>query len=328
MTEKIRLKKEFGVRYYKIAPGQDAEEIENVEEVELRNEEKIACKVHSATKELLIKLSKIPHLTILTLVTNLPNPFPYLKEFPHLIDLELTLHDHPVHPDLASLTQLEYLRISLEDKAIPFNLAIIKNMNALKCLSVYKILPKSIECLTDLPNLSSLRISPKGLTYQQLQVIGKIRNLKKLYVAECNGDEMARIIQNKHDLEVLNLHGSQISNQGVALLKNLNKLKKIEFYSGNITDHGLLWLKDCSALESVQLSENQLEGTTLLVMQNWPNLRSVDLSCNNISDIAQNLITKTVEMDQVRKFELDGNELDEEYVDFVKKFLEYKWNTD
>ena len=113
------------------------------------------------------------------------------------------------------------------------------------------------EGLKKLEHLNDLEImSCRNFSLEKLHTIGRLENLKALHVLWTDiTDEDFKFIENAAALEALTLHGSRVTDKGLASLKKFHSLKELRISKCPVTEEGMLpVLAEMKELERLSLN--------------------------------------------------------------------------
>ncbi|MDO4859356.1 MAG: hypothetical protein Q4A17_15590 [Thermoguttaceae bacterium] len=113
------------------------------------------------------------------------------------------------------------------------------------------------EGLKKLEHLNALEImSCRNFSLEKLCAIGRLENLKALHVLWTDiTDEDFKFIENAAALEALTLHGSRVTDKGLASLKKFHSLKELRISKCPVTEEGMLpVLAEMKELERLSLN--------------------------------------------------------------------------
>ena len=86
------------------------------------------------------------------------------------------------------------------------------------------------------------------------------------------------------DLEILYLHGTQVTDAGIRHLEGLTKLEQLDLSNTKISDAGLEHLRQLANLQSLDISDTQLTDAGLQHLTCLSGLELLDLSNTDVSD--------------------------------------------
>jgi hypothetical protein len=118
-----------------------------------------------------------------------------------------------------------------------------------------------------------------------IQHIQEFPNLKTVNFSSTNlGDAEMEQLASAKKLEVAALHGTRITDDGLAHLARLGNLKELNLNDTSIGDAGLAHLSDLSTLELLRLQSTMVTDTGLAHLANLKNLKHVWLSGSQVTE--------------------------------------------
>jgi Leucine Rich Repeat (LRR) protein len=113
-------------------------------------------------------------------------------------------------------------------------------------------------------------------------------------------DEVLSHLDGLPKVEMLLLHGSQASDNGLAHLGRLASLRKLYIWdTPGVTDVGVAHLAGCRKLEYVHLSGSQLSDDSARVFAQLPRLKGLSLQGNNLTDAGCEHLGKMTQLESL-----------------------------
>jgi hypothetical protein len=182
---------------------------------------------------------------------------------------------------------------ALENVYFPLNGENPKDLSYLSGLSPLKSIyldcgttDATLSTLTDLPNLTNLSLSGKGITDAALAHIRRFAKLTDLSLHRTSITDRG-LAELKHlpALGFLGLGESDTTDAGVAELTSLTKLSGIALVGTRVTDKSAEHLARIQTLQSVNVSRTQITGAGLALLVKLPKLASLAVSAPKISEV-------------------------------------------
>lgn len=200
-----------------------------------------------------------------------------------------------------------YDMVQITELTIPYmeNVELIDLQGLEYCTSLENLevvpLATNFNAITNLPNLTKLRVASQIENDADYQAITKISNLKSI---ELNMIENSKIFELPSQIEELAIYNSDITDiqniskftnltsltiisgsyneiQGLNVIRELTNLKSLEINSKHIKD--LSFLENNNTIESLTLRFNCIEDVTPITTMT--NLKNLDITYNNIRNI-------------------------------------------
>ncbi len=146
--------------------------------------------------------------------------------------------------------------------------------------------------LADIPNLRILEIPFVKITATELQQIGKMHNLRRLFMENIT---------------------NEITAKGLAHLTGLKNLRWLDLEHINVTDKGLAHLATLQNLRRLNIAGADISDKGLAHVAKLKKLRRLDIS--NVSTTTKGL-KHLIKLEKLRWLEIDDADLDDE--DYVK----------
>jgi len=135
------------------------------------------------------------------------------------------------------------------------------------CAKRHALRPVAIKAICELPGIRSLCLGQTTLQDDSLATIGRIRSLEDLDVGGTDvTDEGLRLLRGLDHLEWLRLRETRITDRGMAYLGRLNSLKYLDLSGCDVTDNGVKELKHLPSLKLLRLTGTNIttQGRTAL----------------------------------------------------------------
>jgi hypothetical protein len=118
------------------------------------------------------------------------------------------------------------------------------------------------------------------------EAIGKLKGITqlKMGIGGEKADQLVAIIDDGSALAVLDLHMTQLTDQGLEGIGSFRSLKELDLGNTCITDAGLAHLTSLSGLARLSLSGARVTPDGLVHLRNMQQLESLDISCTNVTD--------------------------------------------
>lgn len=263
---------------------------------------------HTKSSEWMASLSQLPKLEVLeTYRCNITD-----KTLQHLKTVkslrQLTLEVGTITDDgLKVLVGLERLEsLSLQHMPITNEglktIARIPNLKKVVLVDL-KVTPEGFLALRDSPIEEVLWWDEDRWYHEILPYLVQMKNLKRLALSlGTNSDQVADQISSMRSLEQLNLHGHQLSDDGLRKLSKLTTLRRLDIsldfeanmkhYTNRISDRGLESLVTLKNLESLGLSRTPVTDVGLQHIAKLPALKHLGLSLTKVTSKGLSLLSE------------------------------------
>ena len=145
-----------------------------------------------------------------------------------------------------------HLSMVLTDAAI----AKLQNLKQLKVLDLTHtfVTGKGLEALAHLSNLEQFTVDDLHLlTPAGMKAIGSLKNLRRIPSLPSGATELVEPLAGLQKLEVLQIKGGDLTDDGLSHLKNLSSLKRLDILHSQVTDAGLKQLANLKKLEQLDI---------------------------------------------------------------------------
>lgn len=161
----------------------------------------------------------------------------------------------------------------------------LKYFTSLQQLSYVCLSPWSLDEITDLINLKSLRhLAIEGSIlsnkfFSDLEKLTQITSLSLFDCENCN-DQTVKSFTHLNDLELLDLYRPSITEEGVKIIASLKNLKTLRLTYSDITDRGFSHLKALKNLEELALVGNEITSEGIKNIKHFKNLKKLSFEGN------------------------------------------------
>lgn len=151
-----------------------------------------------------------------------------------------------------------------------------------KCSVPYR----SLDHLKSQPNLYNLALYDSTLSGNPGETFRSFSNLE---VLNCQGssltdDDFERLGDLSHQCVVLNVEGTQISDESLQFIGNYERLRQLQLSGTKITDSGLQHLRDLQSLKHLELDCKSISDTGLVNLEGLKNLKVLYLPESAITE--------------------------------------------
>lgn len=134
-------------------------------------------------------------------------------------------------------------------------------------------------------DLQMLVLSGHHISDPDIQFIGRLTGLRRLYVVNKNITEIGLKSIEKHSkLVELNLAHTQIGDAGLIHIKNLSAIQQLILYNSRITDEGLSLISGLHRLRILSVGLNQVSDAGLAHLGKLKELQELDITHTQITD--------------------------------------------
>ncbi|MEC7839317.1 MAG: hypothetical protein VX777_04680 [Chlamydiota bacterium] len=151
--------------------------------------------------------------------------------------------------------------ISEVEESNEYSIQIDVRKTTLDLTECSKLEDEDIKVITEkLPHLEILKLNAFELTETSFMYLSELKNLKKLYIFQCDSitDSAIKHLSKLKKLEVLDLStgdNKSITDTGIEHLKNLKKLRSLNLFGlAKITDKSIENLSSITSLEKINLT--------------------------------------------------------------------------
>jgi len=173
-----------------------------------------------------------------------------------------------------------------------------------------KNIGKAVSLLPTLPNCRSIVSYWATITDDELETIGKLRNLEILKLSDpFTGrsseitDEGLRHLRHLNQLRNLSLANTRITNNGLIHLRNLRRLEEIDISQTKIGSEGIFHLLDLATLKTLDLSNTAIDDAGLVHIGKLRQLESLAITGTQVSGIE---FANLQRLEKLVDFELDS----------------------
>lgn len=141
--------------------------------------------------------------------------------------------------------------------------------------------------LKAVPVLSDLELASPRLTKVSIRAVAKMQNLETLSICEASADvESFQSLYNLHNLRVLLLEKTNVTNPG---LNGIDRLKKLEYLSvanTEIGDEGMQYVQNMPHLAVINLANSQVTDSCMKMLSTLKGVRHVCIEGTAITSSA------------------------------------------
>jgi Leucine-rich repeat (LRR) protein len=169
--------------------------------------------------------------------------------------------------------------------------------------------------LCGLSQLQRLHLDRDHLTAHGLRGLVPLRSLRDVSLSNATDDSLAVLAQ-LPNLEVLNLRGTAITDDGLKHLRGHRRLRSLLLGSTNVTDHGAILLLSLPALEIVDLQQTKITDAGAASLSQIRQLQHLNLSGTAITDAS---IPHLIKIPQLKGLGMVGSRVtDEGFMQFAR----------
>jgi hypothetical protein len=129
----------------------------------------------------------------------------------------------------------------------------------------------------------------------RLRCLENLKGFPKLRLISLHTDnpnEELDYIGDLDKLETLEIHNTELNNDGLAAIQGMARLKRLSLNTNyNVTDAGMEHLAALKSLEDLDLSDTHVRGTGLSWLKGLKNLKKLNLSGNRFGDAQIRYVT-------------------------------------